>query len=82
MIEVQLLTSHFNNDLDDDVLITISDTDYSNDWIFLWWLKHFDRFSQKHQKKAWRMLVMNDYEFVMKVVWSELCMSEDMTFSI
>ncbi len=33
--EVQLLTSHFNNDLDDDMLITISDTDYSNDWIFL-----------------------------------------------
>ncbi len=35
MTEVQLLTSHFNNDLDDDVLITIFDTDYSNDWIFL-----------------------------------------------
>ncbi len=62
MTEVQLLTSHFNNNLDDDVLITISDTDYSNDWIFLRWLKHFDRFSQKHQKRAWRMLVMNDYE--------------------
>jgi hypothetical protein len=31
MIEVQLLISHFNNDLDDDVLITIFDTDYSND---------------------------------------------------
>jgi len=31
MIEVQLLISHFNNDLDDDVLVTISDTDYSND---------------------------------------------------
>jgi hypothetical protein len=31
MTEVQLLTLHFNNDLDDDVLITISDTDYSND---------------------------------------------------
>ncbi len=62
MSEVQLLTSYFNNDLDDDVLITISDTDYSIDWISLQWLKHFDRFSQKHQKKAWRMLVMNDYE--------------------
>jgi len=60
--EVQLLTSHFNNNLDDDVLITISDTDYSNDWISLQWLKHFDHFSQKHQKKAWRMLVMNDYK--------------------
>jgi len=31
MTEVQLLTLHFNNDLDDDVLVTISDTDYSND---------------------------------------------------
>ncbi len=62
MTEIQLLTSHFNNDLDDDVLITISDTNYSNDWISLQWLKHFDRFSQKHQKKAWRMLMMNDYE--------------------
>jgi len=31
MTEVQLLISHFNNDLDDDVLVTISDTDYSND---------------------------------------------------
>ncbi len=60
--EVQLLMSHFNNDLDDDVLITIFDTDYSNDWISLWWLKHFNRFSQKHQKNAWRMLVINDYE--------------------
>ncbi len=48
MTEVQLLISHFNNNLDDDVLITISDTNYSNDWIFLQWLKHFNRFSQKH----------------------------------
>ena len=63
MTEVQLLTSHFNNNLDDNMLITIFDTDYSNDWIFLQWLKHFNRFSQKHQKRAWRMLVMNDYEF-------------------
>ncbi len=62
MTEVQLLISHFNNDLDNNVLITIFDTDYSNDWISLQCLKHFDRFSQKHQKKAWRMLMMNDYE--------------------
>ncbi len=31
MTEVQLLTSHFNNNLDDNMLITIFDTDYSND---------------------------------------------------
>ncbi len=63
MTEVQLLIFHFNNDLDDDVLVTIFDTDYSNDWISFQWLKHFDRFNQKHQKKAWRLLVMNDYKF-------------------
>jgi len=44
------------------VLVIIFDTDYSNDWISLWWLKHFNCFSQRHQKRAWRMLVMNDYE--------------------
>jgi len=31
MTEVQLLILHFNNDLDNDVLVTIFDTDYSND---------------------------------------------------
>ncbi len=62
MTEVQLLILHFNNDLDDDMLVIIFDTNYSNDWIFLQWLKHFNHFSQKHQKKAWRMLIMNDYE--------------------
>ena len=31
MTEVQLLAPHFNNDLGDDVLVTISDTGYSND---------------------------------------------------
>ncbi len=61
MTGVQLLAPHFNNDLGDDVLVTISDTGYSNDWISLRWLEHFDRFSQKHQKGAWRMLVMDGY---------------------
>ncbi len=61
MTGVQLLAPHFNNDLGDDVLITTSDTGYSNDWISLRWLEHFDRFSQKHQKGAWRMLVMDGY---------------------
>ncbi len=31
MTEVHILIFYFNNDLDDDVLVTISDTDYSND---------------------------------------------------
>ena len=45
MIEVQLLMFHFNNNLNNNMLITIFDTDYSNDWISLQWLKHFDCFN-------------------------------------
>jgi hypothetical protein len=52
MTEVQILAPHFNNDLADDMLVTTSETGYSNDWISLRWLKHFDRFSQKHQQRA------------------------------
>ena len=31
MTEVQILAPHFNNDLVDDMLVTISETGYSND---------------------------------------------------
>ena len=61
MTGVQILAPHFNNDLADDMLVTTSETGYSNDWISLRWLEHFDRFSQKHQQGAWRLLVMDGY---------------------
>ena len=60
--KINLLFFHFNNDIDDDVIFTTSNTDYSNDWISLQWIKHFDHYSQRHQWDAWRLLVMNGYE--------------------
>lgn len=62
MIKIQLLKFLFFNNLNDDVMITISDTNYSNYWIFLQWLKHIDYFNQKHQRKAYKLLVMNNYK--------------------
>ena len=47
---LRLLAPSFKNNLSDDVFITISDSGYSNDWIALEWVKHFDRYSAKHQK--------------------------------
>ena len=58
---VNLLSSHFNNDIDDEVVFTTSDTGYSNDWISLQWIKHFDHYSQRYQRDAWRLLVMDGY---------------------
>ncbi len=60
--KVNLLFFHFNNDIDDEMIFTTSNTDYSNDWILLQWIKHFDHYSQWYQRDAWRLLVMNDYE--------------------
>ncbi len=59
---VNLLFFHFNNDIDDEMIFTTSNTDYSNDWISLQWIKHFDHYSQQYQRDAWRLLVINDYE--------------------
>ena len=44
--KINLLFSHFNNDIDDEMIFTTSNTDYSNDWISLQWIKHFDHYSQ------------------------------------
>ena len=38
-----------NNNLNDDILLIISPTGYSNDDLALDWLKHFDKHSRKGQ---------------------------------
>jgi hypothetical protein len=58
---VQILAPFFNNDLDDDIIITTADTGYTNDWISLQWVKHFDKFSARYQKGAWRLLLMDGF---------------------
>lgn len=46
---VQFLALFFNNDLLDNVIVTIFKTGYSNEWISLQWLKHFDKFRSQYQ---------------------------------
>lgn len=35
LIRIQQIAPWFNNDLDDDIVITTTETRYTNDWIFL-----------------------------------------------
>ena len=49
---INLLAPFFLNDLDDEILVTTADTGYSNDWIALQWIKHFDKHSLKSRVGA------------------------------
>ena len=49
------------NDLKDDIVLTTSDSGYSNDFLALEWLKHFNADSKKVQKGAFRLLLLDVY---------------------
>ena len=49
------------NDLKDDIVLTTSDSGYSNDCLALEWLKHFNAHSKKVQKGAFRLLLLDGY---------------------
>ena len=46
----------------EDIAIGVSDSGYSNDELSFLWLQHWNRLSQRHQKGAYRMLVMDGYD--------------------
>ena len=48
-------------DIDDDTLLAVSDTGYSNDMLSLEWLKHFERFSAQRQHSLYRLLLLDGY---------------------
>lgn len=58
---VNILAPWFNNDLAGDILLTVSDSGYADDWISLQWIKHFDKFSARRQQGVWRLLLMDGY---------------------
>ena len=47
--------------IEDDSLIAVSDTGYSNDILSLEWLKHFDRFTAKRRMGKWQLLLLDGY---------------------
>lgn len=48
-------------DLEDNVLLSVSDTGYSNDLLGFEWLQHFERFSAQRQVGAYRMLLLDGH---------------------
>ena len=44
-----------------DTLFAVSDSGSSNDELSMHWIRHFDKFSARHQRGAWRMLIMDGH---------------------
>ena len=55
------LAPWFNNDMDDNIAVTTTETGYTNDWISLQWVKHFEKYSAKTQQGAWRLLLIDGH---------------------
>ncbi len=62
MMKIMIMNSWINNDLNDEMILFTADTNYFNDWLFLEWLKQFDKHFAKTQRETYRLLLMNEYE--------------------
>ena len=47
--------------LEDNVLVGVSETGYSNNELSLGWLRHFERFSARKQLGTYRLHLLNGY---------------------
>jgi len=56
-----ILKKHFNNDLDDDTLITITSSRYSNNLIGMEYIQYFNRITEHLTKGKYRMLIFDNH---------------------
>ena len=49
------------NDLEDEVVFSTSESGYSNDVLAFHWLTHFDTYSEKTRKGTYRLLILDGY---------------------
>jgi len=56
-----MLEKHFDNSLNSDTLLAVSESGYSNDVLGLKWLHHFHRFTEAKKKGVWRMLIFDGH---------------------
>ncbi len=53
----QFIKAWFHEGLDNDYLMAVSDTGYSNDKIHFDWIQHFNTYTARRQKRVWRFLL-------------------------
>lgn len=68
-----IIESWINNNLSNNMLLTVANTSYSNDWLSLQWLKYFHTHSAMLQKKTYKILLINDYGSYYIIEFIEYC---------
>jgi len=59
--------------LPDDYLIGTSPSGYLNDTLLIEWLKHFNKWSAKRQRGAYRLLIFNGYGLYLMKEFLDYC---------
>ena len=57
-----ILHRWFADIMDDDYLIGVSDSGYSNDVLFFQWLQHWEAMSKRTQRGEYRLLLLDGYD--------------------
>ena len=67
------LRKHFQNSIDGATLYARSESGFTNDKLTLKWLKHFDQYTEKRTKGAFRMLIFDGYGSHVTQPFVEFC---------
>ena len=57
-----LLEKHFVSELDNNVLLSVSESGYSNDELSLDWVKHFEACTRKRLQGRYRLLLFDNFD--------------------
>ena len=57
----QLTESMYQKELNNETLISVTESGYTNDERALEWLVHFDTYSKRRQQGTWRMLLFDGF---------------------
>lgn len=67
------LRKHFDNDMDGDILFARSESGFANDRLGLKYLEHFNKFTEKNCKGAYRMLIFDGHSSHLTQEFVEYC---------
>ena len=59
--------------LPDNYLIGTSNSGYTNDTLFIEWIKHFDRHTRGHTRGVWRLLIFDGYSSYLTKEFIDYC---------
>ena len=77
MFRIFFKEQHFDNDLSNSVLFSISKSGYTNYWLSFEWIKHFSSQTKATKKGKYWMLIMDGHSSHFTNEFTNYCWAED-----